>query len=286
MRSLIAGYGVVGQATAAAIVANGFDPPAVLDPAVEGCGPIDDGPRRLVFVCVPTNEGLDGAADLSQVDQVIDNALQRAKAEGNHPASPYTIVIRSTVPPGTTSRLQQQHPEAHILFVPEFLTEATAQQDALHPPRLIIGHTPQSVQDGPVVGSMLAAGGDSRHAIYVPATVAELSKYASNCFYATKVAFFNQLYELCGKLGIDYEMLRYVVALDPMIAPSHLDVHHRGYRGYGGKCLPKDAKALLTAAWDLKTDLTVLEAADKYNDELTRRQPAPAAGDGPRTDET
>jgi UDP-glucose 6-dehydrogenase len=107
----------------------------------------------------------------------------------------------------------------------------------------------------------------------LPVRAAELIKYFANVFYATTVSFVNQTYDLCQELGIDYELVRDAAAADPMMSSSHLEVWHRGYRGYGGKCLPKDTRALVTLADRLGVDLGVAAAAQRYNDRLVGHEP-------------
>jgi UDP-glucose 6-dehydrogenase len=90
-------------------------------------------------------------------------------------------------------------------------------------------------------------------------------KYACNAFLALKVTFANEMYDLARAIGVDYEDVRAGMAGDPRIGGSHLDVNDRGYRGYGGKCLPKDTMTLLDFAQEAGVPLQVLEAAHRVN---------------------
>jgi len=181
------------------------------------------------------------------------------------------VVIRSTMPPRSTEELQNAWSELEIVHWPEFLTEATAVHDGISPSRVVIGYTDRSVG---AAAQLLDLVHGAPFVELVKATDAELIKYFANSFYAVKVAWANQFYELCEKLGGDYEVVRRCAEHDPMTAPYHLDVHHKGYRGYGGKCLPKDTKALLwcTTESGIEADLSVLAAADAYNSELIARK--------------
>jgi UDPglucose 6-dehydrogenase len=158
-----------------------------------------------------------------------------------------TVVIHSTLMPGTTDALQRQHPNMRIFYVPEFLSEATAEKEYGEPPRpMVIGvPTDGSLADGN--GSLLRflpimdrSGCLPRR---YPARQAELIKLATNAWYAAKVTFFNMLHDV-GML----EISMFELARDPRIGYSHFDVWHGGYRGFGGKCLPKDTRALATFA--------------------------------------
>jgi UDPglucose 6-dehydrogenase len=163
-----------------------------------------------------------------------------------------------------------------LLYTPEFLTEKTALEDELFPTRHIIGTTSKSAHLAPQILELLA---EPDYYAIVSARVAEVIKLATNAFYATKVTFFNQVYDLCDGLGVDYEMVRASMAMDMMTAAEHLDVHHNGYRGFGGKCLPKDTLALLVThvigpadddgTWEpIDPDKTLIANALSYNNLL------------------
>jgi UDPglucose 6-dehydrogenase len=206
------------------------------------------------FVCVPTPHTLPHGVDLTLV-----RAALHVLPEG------VPVVLRSTVLPGTTDELQREFPHHPLLHAPEFLTEDRAQQDEMYPARKIVGYTETSKPWAESVLSMMPSAPYER---LVPVRAAEMIKYFANVFYATTVSYVNQCYDLCQKLGIDYEYVRDAASADPMMSPSHLSVWHKGYRGYGGKCLPKDTRALLTLAERLGVDLGVVEAARRYNDRL------------------
>jgi UDPglucose 6-dehydrogenase len=97
------------------------------------------------------------------------------------------------------------------------------------------------------------------------ASEAEMAKYVANSFLAVKVSYANEVFDLCSRLGIDYARVRDMVAADARIGASHMDVHDAGYRGYAGKCLPKDSKSLLDLARSYGIEMRVLNAADRVN---------------------
>lgn len=222
--------------------------------------PIDDLSRVLeqdyLFIAVPTD--FNGRSiDLSAMDDAMSNAAKsRARA----------IIIKSTVVPGTTEKYQKQYPHLKILFNPEFLTEATAYQDFNYPDRQIVGYTPSSYDIAGEVMALLPLAPFSR---IIPARAAEMTKYFGNTWFSVKVIFANQMYDLCEKLGIDYSIVADCVGADRRIGSSHLDAWHGGYRGYGGKCLPKDTRALISFAEDLGVDLKLLKTAEEINRKLT-----------------
>lgn len=207
---------------------------------------------NIVFVCVPTPfDDVRSVCDTTLVEDVL-SVLGDEK----------TVVIKSTVSPGTTERLQKQYPKKRILFNPEFLSEATADVDMRHPNRQIIGCTEQSLKSAQIIMDLLPRAPFER---IVAATEAEMVKYMCNSFYALKVAYVNQIYDLCQKMGISYDQIKECVRTEPMMGTNHFEVIHKGYRGYGGKCLPKDVRGLIALAKAYEVDMSLLVDAEKYN---------------------
>ena len=185
---------------------------------------------------VPSPRLRSGEADISAVDSAI-RSLPGGKI----------VVIKSTVPPGTTEVFQRSYPEHKFLFNPEFLTERQAWEDFIKPDRQIVGFTSSSIDAAHLVLSLLPKapfmspwGVGTYHPMKITATEAEIIKYAGNIFFSRKVNFANLVAILARKVGADYEQVRAGVAADFRIGDSHLDVLHGGYQGFGGYCLPKD----------------------------------------------
>jgi len=210
-----------------------------------------------IYVCVPTP--YNGAkCDISIVEEVITQ-LDDGKI----------LIIKSTVIPGTTDIIQKKFPNQKVLFVPEFLTEETADQDMSYPDRQIIGYTKESFEHTADIKLQLPLAPYVR---IMPALESEMIKYATNCWFTLKVTYANQMYDLCEQTGIDYKMVLEGMAADKRIGRTHLKIDHKGYRGYGGKCLPKDSKALIAYAKENGISFKLLEEADRYNDELVKFQ--------------
>lgn len=207
-----------------------------------------------IFICVPTPTTGEGSCDVSAVEETVSSI------EGEK-----VIIIKSTVIPGTTQRLQNKYPQHKFLFNPEFLTEVTADQDMNYPDRQIVGYTEKSFSAAGEVMMMLPLAPFEK---IMPSGEAEMVKYFANSWFATKVIFANQMYDLCQKLGLDYELVKEGSATDKRIGRSHLEIWHKGSRGYGGKCLPKDTKAIIELAKRSGVDLSLLETVDDYNTKL------------------
>jgi len=212
----------------------------------------------IIFICVPTPFDKEKGFDLSFIEEACNNI----KGEK-------IIVIKSTVWPGTTEKLQKKYPQHKFLFNPEFLTELTAEQDMDYPDRQIIGYTEKSYNVAGDVMQILPLAPFER---ILPATEAELVKYYGNTWFSTKVIFANQMYDLCQKLEIDYDRIMESAAADKRIGRSHLQVVHKGYRGYGGKCLPKDIKALIQFADKHGVDLKLHKTVEAINNQLMKEQ--------------
>ncbi len=255
----IMGTGMVGGALdryfkTQAIQAGLFDPPKGLTDA----SVLRD--AEVIFVAVPTPYYLDGSGF---DDSFLRAALDAIPGEGK------TVVLKSTILPGTTDRFQTLYPQHMLLFNPEFLTETTADFDMQHPNRQIVGYTAQSRSQAEKVMGLLPRASFEK---IVPAQTAEMVKYFGNAFYALKVAYANQLYDMCERLGIDYEQVKDCAKAEPMVGTTHLDIFHKGYRGYGGKCLPKDTRSLIQMGERAGVELTLLKAAEAYNNALVESQ--------------
>jgi len=174
-----------------------------------------------------------------------------------------TVIVKSTLMPGTTDALQAAYPQHRIFYVPEFLSEDTAQADYRFPRRVSIVGVPEARVDAPVPQLPLPVG-PGMIATRLPARQAELLKLATNAFYALKVGFANMLYDA----GMDQDTL-YALGDDPWIGSDHFAVEHKGYRGFGGKCLPKDTQALLQIAGRTAAGAILADLLD-YNEELQR----------------
>lgn len=213
----------------------------------------------IIFVCVPTPYLRDGKGfDLSYVEETL-GILEGEKV----------VVIKSTVLPGTTEMFQEKYPQHKILMNPEFLTEVTADQDMNYPDRQIVGYTEKSHTVAGDVMQLLPLAPFER---VLPATEAEMVKYFGNTWFSTKVSFANQMYDLCQAMGIDYNRMVEAAAADKRIGRTHLNIFHKGYRGYGGKCLPKDIKAIIQFANSKGIDLRLHKTTDAINEDLMKMQ--------------
>jgi UDPglucose 6-dehydrogenase len=215
---------------------------------------------ELTFLCVPTPMRKNGSCDLSIVRAALTeiNDVSKALEVEN-----YIVIIKSTIPPGTTWQLNTEFPNLDIVFNPEFLTEANAVEDYKNQNRIIIGGERPGTT---TVKRLFAKAFPKVPIIKTSSTIAEMIKYVTNTFLAMKVSYANEVYQLCQGLNIDYDKVIEYARYDDRLGNSHWSVPGPdGDFGFGGHCFPKDIAALQYVAASLGIDSTMLDAAIKKN---------------------
>jgi UDPglucose 6-dehydrogenase len=220
----------------------------------------------VVIVAVGTPMSDKGHADLSYVEMV-------ARSVGEHLNDYKVVVLKSTVPAGTCNLVEriirETSPADHpfdVVSNPEFLREGSAVEDFMKPSRIVLGassdrafdvmteiYRPLILEDTPVVKTDVKT--------------AEMIKYASNAFLATKISFVNEIANLCEVIDADVSVVARAMGLDDRIGPKFL----RAGAGYGGSCFPKDTKALVRTAEQAGYDLRIVKSVIAVNEEQRRR---------------
>jgi len=253
----IVGVGMVGGALQRYFERRGIKP-FLYDKGKNLGSPEEAKQADIIFICVPTPFNKEKGFDLSYVEDACSNIKGQK-----------IVVIKSTVLPGTTEKLQKKYPQHKFLFNPEFLVEEKADEGMQNPERQIVGYTKESYEVAEKILDLLPKAPFGR---IIKAREAEMVKYFGNTFLSTKVIFANQMYELCQNLGIDYKIVSECASADKRIGHSHLDVRHGGYFGYGGKCLPKDIRALIQFADEQGVDLKLHKTVEEINNQLMKDQ--------------
>lgn len=216
-------------------------------------------PCNFVFVCVPTPEGKDGQCDVSIVDSVLEE-LNKINYSG-------VVVIKSTVRPGFTGEAYIRY-NLSLVFSPEFSgenkyhTQHKFLQDVKESPFFIFGGPAHNTSL--VVDLFQPICGPEKKYIQCSFGEAELMKYFNNTFFAVKVAFCNEMFNLCKSCGVSYDKVRELWLLDPRNTPDFTSVF-KDDRGFGGKCLPKEVAALIHESNYRGVPSLVLEATQRSN---------------------
>ena len=219
-----------------------------------------------IFVCLPTPMNRDGSCNINIVEQVlagIDLTTDNLETERN-------IIIKSTIPPGTTAKWNLLFESLNIVFNPEFLTERNAIKDYENQNRIILGGVRPATTELKRVFSKVFP---KAHIIKTDSTHAEMVKYLTNTFLSVKVSFANEIYQLCEGLNIDYDKVVEYATYDERLGKSHWNVPgHDGDFGFGGHCFPKDLKALLYLTEKLGTINNVLCATNETNNNVRKNR--------------
>ena len=213
----------------------------------------------IIFICVPTPFDKKKGFDLSYVKEAISNIKGKK-----------IIVIKSTVIPGTTEKLQKEFPQHTFLFNPEFLKEKDPWKTFIKGDLQIVGYTKKSKNLSKKILELLPQG--KNFTGIMPAVAAEIIKQAVNSFLAIKVIFANQIYELARKIKVDYNLVRQGLENESRLGKTHFDVFYENYQGFGGKCLPKDISALIFFYKKLKLKPDLFTTVWKINFQYLKKQ--------------
>jgi len=240
--------GIVGRGFVGSAVEFGFSPNTGCDAQVKV---FDKNPSRsihtleetvnesdFIFVSVPTPSNEDGSMHLGILESALEEIQSVNKRKGN------IILIRSTIIPGTTTKLAKKFTKLNLVFNPEFLTERSARFDFINQSRIILGGRKRNTAR--VAELFRWRFGDSTTIIESNFETAEMIKYMNNCFFATKVSFLNEMKLIADKSNVDWDMAVEGFIKDGRIGHSHINVPGPdGRMGFGGSCFPKDVQAMI-----------------------------------------
>jgi len=250
----LAGYGFVGQAHYQ--VFKDHHQIEIVDPPYKNVKIADIKNLEAVICCVGTPQSQDGTCDGKYVFEVL------ADTPNNVP-----VLIKSTISLDLWKQITTMYPNRKIAFSPEFLRAASAADDLANSTMFIISGSGVDYWRKFLKKRFPKA----KIHLYAPEE-AILIKYFRNSFLATKVSFFNQIYDLCEKQNIDFDCVRQGVCDDTRIGHSHSFIDPDSSRGWGGLCFPKDTAALLNTAKQQQIELTLIEEAVNYNKKIRKSE--------------
>ena len=262
--------GIVGNGFVGSSVAFGFSPQCGCDSEIkiydkDSSKATDTLENTLtsdfIFVSVPTPSNQDGSINLDVVYNVFSEMNRLNHRTDN------VFLLRSTVTPGTTRKLQRKFRNLNIVFNPEFLTERSAKLDFINQSRFILGGLKKNVNK--VEKLLKWRFGETMPIIKTNYETAEMIKYMNNCFFATKVSFLNEMYQIADACGVDWDVAVEGFVRDGRIGHSHMSVPGPdGKFGFGGSCFPKDIQAMINFAENLSVSPNVLLGAWDKNLEV------------------
>ena len=268
--------GVIGNGFVGSAVRFGFSPGTGCDAEVrvydkdssKSVDTIEDTVNKseFIFLSVPTPSNKDGSMNLDIVKRALQDISDVNKRGDN------VILLRSTVTPGTTRKLQEQFDNLRIVFNPEFLTERSAKYDFINQSRVIIGGGDTDIQmyhTERVAELFRWRFGESIPVIETTWETAELIKYMCNCFFATKVSFMNEMYQIAKKCDVDWESALDGFVRDGRVGHSHMNIPGPdGKFGFGGSCFPKDIQAIINYGESLDLNMNTLKGVWNTNLEV------------------
>lgn len=286
---IIFGSGTVGQATGKGLINRGINDVLFVDinpnivknltrrglPAIlpEDIEEIEQ--EHISMFCLPTevNEQ-NGRIDLSHLSSALIHYAKFLR-NSNKNDNFNLVVVRSSVPPGTTQNLLIPLLEMHsgmkagldfgVCMQPEFLRTLSSEQDFMNPRQIVIGEYDE--KSGTVLERLYKSAGFAAPIVRVNLSTSEFIKYACNCFNATKISFANEMWLLAEKLGIDSNFSLNIAAdvAEGFWNPNYGTI---GGRPFGGRCLPKDVRILQSFAEDVNTDMSILNAVASVNSKM------------------
>lgn len=207
---------------------------------------------ECAIICVPTPEHVSGSCDMSNVYECIEQI-----------STDIPVLIKSTISLEGWQFLKESFPEHKLTFSPEFLRAESHIEDIQNATAMYLSEEHSNFWIS-VFEKVLP---DTHFLVAAPEELI-LIKYFKNAFLATKVSFFNQIYDMCEAASIDYNAVAEGIAQDERIGFSHINITPE--RGWGGMCFPKDTSALLHTASRYKVDLSLIKEARKYNSKIRK----------------
>ena len=263
--------GIIGNGFVGGAVAYGFrdQKPLIYDinPEVSTHSFEEVANCKYVFICLPTPMVCETGGEANT--DIVEDCLEKLQYSREQ-----VIMLKSTVPVGTTKKLAKKYCLRNLLHCPEFLTAANAKYDFVNADRTVIGspYLREGIEEKylEMARELFLKVFPNIPVYTMTSCESEMVKYTANCFLATKVGFFNMIFALGNKLGLDYNRVLEGVLSDPRIGKSHTAVPGPdGDYGFGGTCFPKDVNAMITTLQNNHISSYILESV--WNDNMKYR---------------
>ena len=231
----------------------------------------------VIFLSLPTPTGVNGSLDISNVEKMLDEINNGVEGET------VEIVIRSTMPIGSMNYLAGKYNKLKLYYMPEFLTERFAKDDFENPWIHIWGNTRKDIKETVKMFEAMKVANvfpSAPKELIVDSKIAEAVKLFTNSFYALRIIFANEIYDLCAKQGINYETVKTLLCCDTRIGSDFMDfsgndVHFRiaqdGKYGFGGKCLPKDLSEVVEMMCEIDAGYGLLQKVEEINNDIREK---------------
>lgn len=253
MKIIIAGYGFVGKAVTEGL--KGKHELIIVDPKYTDNVVNEHFDADGIIICVDTPTGEHGI-----IVENLANVLDQVPLY-------MPVLIKSTVTPAVVTSFKEIYPEHSICYSPEFLRAKTSVEDFINQKYIVLGGTdPDSFWHELFLNTLP----NCKLVFHCTEEEASLVKYTANSFLALKVAFFNQIYDICEKTGADFDTVRHIVSQDARIGSGHTIVPGTDGRGFGGACFPKDTQAFVHWAGSADAIPTLVESAIQYNNKVRK----------------
>ena len=231
----------------------------------------------VIFLSLPTPTGVNGSLDISNVEKMLDEINNGVESET------VEIVIRSTMPIGSMNYLAGKYNKLKLYYMPEFLTERFAKDDFENPWIHIWGNTRKDIKETVKMFEAMKVANvfpSAPKELIVDSKIAEAVKLFTNSFYALRIIFANEIYDLCAKQEINYETVKTLLCCDTRIGSDFMDfsgndVHFRiaqdGKYGFGGKCLPKDLSEVVEMMCEIDAGYGLLQKVEEINNDIREK---------------
>jgi UDPglucose 6-dehydrogenase len=222
---------------------------------------------NFYIIAVPTNSDSDGNCDTSIVKSVLENLKDNITKETY-------VIIKSTIVPGTSKELSEKYTNFDIIFCPEFLTQKNYLDDIYNAKFVLLGISDNfNMTKYQKILSIMRRF--YKHNTQIDIFMrsyqeCELFKYTLNTYFGTKITFFNEIYDLCEKMNVDYQKLKELFSLDSRVGEYGITVPGDHGRGYSGVCIPKEVSGMIKLQEKLGLSSELMKCVDKRNKDFRK----------------